>query len=553
MLESLKVQNFALIKEANVEFDNNLNVLTGETGSGKSILIDSINLCLGMRASKDLMRNENEDTIVSIVFKVDDDNVIEQIRQLDIPIDETKKVIIYRKITKDKNISKINDENCTLLKIKEVTELLIDIYGQHDSETLRKNNNHIDFLDEYSGIEVFNLKNKISNLYDEYHLFKDKLNEFNLDERIRLREIDILEYEIKEIEEAKLKEGEEEELAEKYKFINNYKNIFESISATKNILQDVNIDLAIRELKTALKFDKSVENIYNALIDASNIVNDNIKELDDLISDFEYDEKSFDTIDKRLEVIRSVTKKYNNSVSESFKALEEKRIRLNELMNYEDEKAKVIDEINKKYEILLTLCKQLSDLRQKSAIQFENELIKELKDLGFLDVKFNIVISDKKDVSREGIDDVKFFISLNTGEKIKPLSDIASGGELSRIMLSIKTLLSNGMGTETLIFDEVDAGISGITASKVAIKLNKISKNHQVILITHLPQIAAMADHHFEIKKKVINDRTETFINKLDEKGMINEIGRLIGDGDMTPNVISSAKELKNKAKQYKT
>ena len=553
MLESLKVQNFALIKEANVEFDNNLNVLTGETGSGKSILIDSINLCLGMRASKDLMRNENEDTIVSIVFKVDDDNVIEQIRQLDIPIDETKKVIIYRKITKDKNISKINDENCTLLKIKEVTELLIDIYGQHDSETLRKNNNHIDFLDEYSGIEVFNLKNKISNLYDEYHLFKDKLNEFNLDERIRLREIDILEYEIKEIEEAKLKEGEEEELAEKYKFINNYKNIFESISATKNILQDGNIDLAIRELKTALKFDKSVENIYNALIDASNIVNDNIKELDNLISDFEYDEKSFDTIDKRLEVIRSVTKKYNNSVSESFKALEEKRIRLNELMNYEDEKAKVIDEINKKYEILLTLCKQLSDLRQKSAIQFENELIKELKDLGFLDVKFNIVISDKKDVSREGIDDVKFFISLNTGEKIKPLSDIASGGELSRIMLSIKTLLSNGMGTETLIFDEVDAGISGITASKVAIKLNKISKNHQVILITHLPQIAAMADHHFEIKKKVINDRTETFINKLDEKGMINEIGRLIGDGDMTPNVISSAKELKNKAKQYKT
>ena len=552
MLESLKVQNFALIKEANVEFENNLNVLTGETGSGKSILIDSINLCLGMRANKDLMRNENDDTIVSIVFTVDDENVLEQIKQMDIPIDETNKIIIYRKITKDKNISKINNEPSTLLKIKEVTELLIDIYGQHDSENLRKNNNHIDFLDEYSGTEVFNIKNKISNLYEDYKLSKEKLSRFNLDERIRLREIDILEYEIKELEETKLKEGEEEELAEKYKMFSNYKNIFESINNAKNILKENNIDAAIKELKNSLKLNKSLENIYNSLIDVSSIVNDNVKELDDLLSEFEYDEKTFDTIDKRLETIRNVTKKYNNSVSESFNALKEKKIRLDELNNYDEEKEKVIEEINKKYDDLLSICNKLSNLRKNYAKKFENQLIEELKDLGFLDVKFSIVISDKKEISSDGKDEVKFFISLNPGEKMKPLSDIASGGELSRIMLSIKTLLSNSIGTETLIFDEIDAGISGITASKVAIKLNKISKNHQVILITHLPQIAAMADHHFEIKKEVIDDRTETLINKLDNKGMINEIGRLIGDGDLTDNVIKSANELKDKASQYK-
>ena len=553
MLDSLTVKNFALIKEAHIDFKNNLNVLTGETGSGKSILIGSINLALGMRASKDVMRDENEDTVVSIAFDIKDVNLKNEIKELDIPIDDEGKIIIYRKITKDKNIAKINDEPSTLSKIKEITEKLIDIYGQHDGESLRKNAKHIQFLDDFIGEESVVKKESISKLYTELKKSKEKLDSFNLDERIRQREIEILKYEIEEINNANLKAGEEEELSERFKLVSNSKNIIDNLSGALNCLQESNVSKAVRELKDAMKYDDSLENIYQSLVDCDSIISDNVKELDKKIETYDIDEKEFTQMENRLELIRGILSKYNNSYEKAMEEFDLKNKRLVELTDYDEEKKKAKDLVDKNEAKLVKECEALSEIRKKYSKGFIDKLIVELKDLGFLDVKFDINIDRKTEITRDGFDDVTFMISLNTGEKLRPLSDVASGGELSRIMLSIKTILSESYGTETLIFDEIDAGISGITASKVASKLNRIARNHQVILITHLPQIAAMADNHYVIQKSVDKDRTVTTIDELTSEGMINEIGRLISSsGELTESVIANAKELKESALKEK-
>ncbi len=553
MLESLTVKNFALIKDAHIDFKNNLNVLTGETGSGKSILIGSINLALGMRASKDVMRDENEDTIVSIAFYIKDENLIKVLQNEDIPIDYEGRVIIYRKITKDKNISKINDEPSTLNKIKELTEKLIDIYGQHDGESLRKNAKHIQFLDEYIGNKADEKKQSINETYTKLKEAENKLASYNIDERMRLREIDILKYEIDEIEKAEIKKGEEEDLTDRFKLVSNSKNIIESLTEALNCLQESNISKASKNVKDAIKYDDSLDELHKSLIDCDSIVSDCIKELDKKIDTYDIDEKEFSKMENRLEEIRSILAKYNNSFEEMTEEYEKKKMRLLDLNNYDEEKKKSADNVKKIEAKLLKECEELSIIRKENAKTFTEKIINELKDLGFLDVKFEIDIERKSEIGRDGYDDVTFMISLNTGEKMRALNDVASGGELSRIMLSIKTVLSENYGTETLIFDEIDAGISGITASKVANKLNKIAKNHQVILITHLPQIAAMADNHFVISKGVDSNRTITTIEELDDDGMIKEIGRLISSsGELTDNVIANAKELKEMSRKEK-
>lgn len=548
MIESLQVNNFALIKEAHVDFKNNLNVLTGETGSGKSILLGSINLALGMRANKDIIRDENGEASVSISFNIKDNNIINFIKENDIDIEDNR-LIIFRKITKDKNVIKINDKPCTLSKLREITEKLIDVYGQHDGEDLRKDNRHIEFLDEFIGNEVLPLKQNIIRNLDELRKIREKKDSFNLDEKMRLREIDILKYEIDELKNADIKENEEEELSEKYKVLSNSKNIVSSLTTAKSVLEEQDVNIAIREIKNASKYDKDLDNIYKGLLDVDSIISDAIKDLDKRIDSYEIDDFELNKMLDRLNEIRGILAKYDNSLEKANIELGEKTKRLEELIDYDNEKKKVEDEIKAAEKKVKSSCSKLSELRKKYINDFESKILNELIDLGFQDAKFVIDIKEKDAPTRDGIDDVIFLVSLNKGEKIKPLSEVASGGELSRIMLAIKTILSDSFGTETLIFDEIDAGISGITASKVAKKLNRIANHHQVILITHLPQIAAMADSHYVIEKKVIKDRTITSITELDNNGMIDEIGRLISSsGVLTDSVIANAKELKNNA-----
>ena len=553
MISELYVKNFALIREANIDFKNHLNILTGETGSGKSILIGSINLALGKRINKDQILNENEDTVVCLTFDINDQNIIEKLKELDVEVDDNSEIIIYRKITKDKNVSKINDINCTLNKIKEVTELLVDIYGQHDSDDLRNDNKHINFLDDYIGQSIVDIKNDIKSALNDYRTAKSNLEKFNLDESKKLREIDLLEYEVEELENANLKPGEEEELADKYKLLSNSKNLVSSLNNAKELFEDLDISKAIRELKDAVKYDDSISKILDVALDIESLSYDCVKDIDNKLDSYDMDDESLASISDRLSLIRSVLNKYNNNIDIAIKSLNEKKERLKVLNDYDNEKLKAEKKLKDSFNKLLKECDKLTKIRVEKAKQFEADLIEELKDLGFLDVRFNIEFNKKPEPSANGIDDIVFMISLNPGEKQRPLSDIASGGELSRIMLSIKTILSNTVGTESLIFDEIDAGISGITASKVAVKLNKIASSHQVICITHLPQIAAMADSHFMIDKIVKDNKTITNVELLDEEGSINELGRLIGSSDkLTDAVIKNAKELKNNAKKFK-
>lgn len=553
MLESLYIKNFALIKEVSLDFHDHLNILTGETGSGKSILIDSINLALGKRATKDIIREGDNETVISLTFVENNKDVLSILKEMDIPIDEDNKVVIFRKISHNKNISKINDVPCTLTKIKQAGELLIDIYGQHDSEDLRKNAKHIVFLDDFIGDEIIPIKKEITSLYNELKSVKDKLSLFNLDERMRLREIDILTYEIDELKNINIKPGEEEELADKLKLIQNSKNILDSLSTSKNILQNIDMSKVIKELKYAMKYDDSLSELCDMCYDAESIINELSSEIEDKYDNYDVNESDLKNIENRLNSIRTVLSKYHNNVDEALNELKIKEDRLDLLNNYEDDKNKVNEEIKIISEKLENEANKLSAIRKKYSVSFVEKLINELKDLGFNDCRFNIELSKKDIITKDGMDDCIFYISLNTGEKLRPLSDVASGGELSRIMLSIKTILSKTYGTETLIFDEVDQGISGLTASKVAIKLNRISNNKQVLCITHLPQIAAMADSHYEIRKEVSNNRTNTIVKELDNKGMINEIGRLIGSSEnLTENVINNAKELKNEAEMEK-
>ena len=553
MLESLYIKNFALIKEVNIDFRDHLNILTGETGSGKSILIDSINLALGKRATKDIIREGDNEVVISLSFVERDKEILNQIKEMDIPIEDDNKIVLYRRISQEKNLSKINDIPCTLSKIKNVAELLIDIYGQHDSEDLRKNAKHIAFLDEFIGDEIIPIKKDINDLFNKLKIEKDKLSLFNLDERMRLREIDILNYEIEELKNINFKPGEEEELADRLKIVQNSKNIIDSLSTSKSILQNIDLSKVIKELKYATKYDDSINDLCDMCYNAESLINDLSSEIEDKYNNYDVDEYELKKIEDRLNSIRSVLSKYHNSIDEAISELENKQNRLDLLNNYEEDKNKVNKAIENITKALNDKCEELSIIRKKNSIVFVDKLVNELKDLGFNDCRFNIEISKKDIFTKDGYDDCVFYISLNTGEKLRPLSDVASGGELSRIMLSIKTILSKTYGTETLIFDEVDQGISGITASKVAKKLNKISINKQVICITHLPQIASMADSHYEIKKEVINNRTNTIVKELDENGMINEIGRLIGNSEsLTDSVINNAKELKNEAKMEK-
>lgn len=552
MIENLSVRNFALIKEAHIDFKDGLNVLTGETGSGKSILLGSLNLALGMRANKDVIRDDNDETSVTMSFNVTDNDLLEYFKSLDINIDDGR-IVIYRKISHDKNVVKINDEPCTLLKLRSVTERLIDVYGQHDGEDLRKNSKHIEFLDTFIGEDVIKVKKEILKYYDELNEIDKKLSSFNLDERMKLREIDLLKYEIEELTNANIKDGEEEDLTDKFKVASGAKNIIQNLSAAIDLLQNSDLSKALRELKDACKIDNSLDNIYSSLVDADSIISDSIKELDKKMDSYDVDEKELKNMEDRLDQIRSILSKYNNSLETANSELKAKSERLEVLNNYDLEKEKTEAHYQKCKDNLYKAANKLSEIRNKYKQAFEEKIIDELRDLGFLDIKFNISIDKKTEVTKDGIDDVVFYVSLNTGEKLKPLSEIASGGELSRIMLSIKTVLSNNYGTETLVFDEIDSGISGITASKVATKLNKIARNHQVILITHLPQIAAMADSHYVIEKKVNDGRTITSINELDNDGMINEIGRLISSsGELTDKVIANARELKESAMSEK-
>lgn len=550
MLLSLHVKNLALIEETEVEFREGLNILSGETGAGKSIIIGSLNLALGEKAPKEMLRENAEYALVELIFGVENEYQREQLRKLDV-VPEDGQVIMSRKITAARSVGRINSESVSASRMKEVAALLIDIHGQHEHQSLLHKRRHLEILDNYAKDSLEHRREELSQLFREYQGLKKEMQEAVTDEAQRAREASFLEYEIQEIEEARLVPGEDEQLEAEYRRLIHGQKILEAVGTAYELTAgavggaDQQIGRAVRELAAVTAYDSGLETLAEQLSEVDSLLNDFNRELADYQADAEFDREEFDRVEQRLDEINHLKAKYGDSIDKILTEKEQKEQRYETLKNYEqyleDLKARLNDEEAK----LKKVSREVSGIRKSRAEGLAEQVTKALSELNFLDVVFQVEFKELPDYTVHGIDEVEFMISTNPGEPVKPLGKVASGGELSRIMLAIKTILAENDLIETMIFDEIDAGISGRTAQMVAEKMNVIGRNHQVICITHLPQIAAMADHHYLIEKSVVNNTTVSNIHQLNEKESIDELSRMIGGVKVTDTVKKSAEEMR--------
>ena len=557
MLHNLYVKNLALIDEIEVQFQDGLNILTGETGAGKSIILGSINLALGGRYSSDILRSEEEEGYVEATFFVENESQLALLKELDIDIDDGT-ITLSRKLIGKRSICKINGETVSNAQLKEVAGLLIDIHGQHEHQSLLYKKNHLSILDAFAKEQIKDVKEKVEKTYRIYKQYKEELDHANVDERERNKEISFLEFEIQEIEEAQLKPQEDELLEEQYRRMVNGKkitgNLEEAYEYTGNGNQNASdaFSRAIRCLQEAARYDDRASELYNQLSEVDSLLNDFNRELSDYSKSFEFSEEEFYQIESRLNDINRLKSKYGNQVEDILAYCEEQKEKLEKLRDYDTYLAALQERFSHTEKQLKEEAKKLSELRKEEAEVLEKLIRNGLLDLNFLDVKFAIVFEESTQILANGMDDVEFMISMNPGEPIKSLSEVASGGELSRIMLAIKTVMADKDQVETLIFDEIDVGISGRTAQRVSEKMSVIGKNRQVICITHLAQIAAMADAHFAIEKNVENGRTRTTIYRLNAQQEVEELARILGGAEITDTVLQSAAEMKQLAKRTK-
>lgn len=557
MLVSLHVKNLALIDEIEVDFKNHLNILTGETGAGKSIIIGSINMALGGKASSSMVRAGAEYGLVELIFEVDQDRIFDKMREMELPV-EGRQIILSRKIMKNRSVCKINGETVTMATVRELSGYLIDIHGQHEHQSLMSKEKHLDILDQYCKHEIGDTLEEIAQLYKDYKKALDEYNKKDVSQEERARQLAFMEYEKKEIEQADLKKGEDEELEVSYKRYANAQQIVENLQEVHQITAEgmmaVNdqIGHAARQLCKVSEYDTSLKNLLEQLQNIEELVSDFNYQLQDYMGNMEYDEATFMELENRLNLYQNLKMKYGDSVEQImdyYEELEEKILQYKEYDLYLEELQKRVEKKKKAY---LKCAKRLSDCRKKNAYILAEQIKTALLELNFLDVQFEIQVAQKENYSAKGIDDVEFLISTNPGEAVQSLGKVASGGELSRIMLAIKSVLAQQDEIETLIFDEIDVGISGRTAQKVSEKMAVIAKKHQVLCITHLPQIAAMADEHFIIEKSVYAEKTTTHIHSLSQEGSVDELARMLGGAEITDTVRESAQEMKKLAKQKK-
>ena len=557
MLHNLYVKNLALIDEIEVEFKEGLNILTGETGAGKSIILGSINLALGGRYSSDILRNEEEPGYVELTFFVEDEAQILLLKALDVYTEEGM-VTLSRKMIGKRSVSKINGETVSISQLKEVAEILIDIHGQHEHQSLLYKKNHLIILDEFAKDTIKDVKMQVAEAFQTYKKYKEELQEANLDEKERNKELSFLAFEINEIQEANLKEHEDEELEEQYRRMVNGKKITANLEEAHGYTASAShnasdaLSRAIYCLQDAARYDEKANELYAQLSEVDSLLNDFNRELSDYSSSFEFSEEDFYEVEKRLNEINHLKSKYGNTIQEILTYCEEKEETLRKLQDYDSYLEELRRNLSDAEEKVNALSLQLSKMRQEASKELTKAIRDGLLDLNFLDVQFEMVFTGTDHYTSAGTDEVEFMISMNPGEPIRSLGDVASGGELSRIMLAIKTVMAEKDRIETLIFDEIDVGISGRTAQKVSEKMAVIGRNHQVICITHLAQIAAMADAHFAIEKKVADGKTRTNISLLNKEEEIDELARILGGAEITEKVRESAAEMKELAKNTK-
>lgn len=559
MLLNLHVKNLALIEEVDVDFEKGLIVLTGETGAGKSLILGSVNIALGNKASKDMIRKGTDYSLVELTFSVSE-NCAKQLKKYDIYMEEDNIVTVTRKISEGRSISKINGETVNIKTLKNVMSLLIDIHGQHDHQSLLYTKNHLDILDKFAKDSILELKEQIKEEYSKYTKLIKKLEEFNIDEGQKAREIEFAEYEVNEIESANLKPEEDVQVEEEFKKLSNSKEIVSALSEIYNALSyetagglgDI-INKAVMDINSIKGMDEKISQFQTELYDIDNLCRELTSQIYDYNSGMDFNPEYVREVEERLDVINHLKLKYGNSIEEILRYKEEKEEYLEKLNNMTDEMESVKNQISELEGTLNNLCTKLSEQRKKAAKELEVLVKQALVDLNFIAVEFEIQITRKESIGENGFDNVEFMISTNPGESVKPLVKVASGGELSRIMLAIKSILATEDDIATLIFDEIDTGISGQTAMKVAEKMAKISRNHQVICISHLSQIAAMADSHYLIKKTADENSTTTSIKKLTRQQSIEELLRINGGSGITEAGLIHATEMKDMADRTKS
>lgn len=558
MLQNLHVKNLALIDEVEITFDEHLNILTGETGAGKSVLIGSIESALGKKISKDMIRPGAKEAVIELLFWIEDKKLIKEIESFDLEVEDGQ-IFIKRVINEKRSINKINDSTVTLNTLREVSRRLFDLHGQQEHQVLLKEKNHLSMMDHFLSEESRQSLEKCKELSKKYHTISEKIKEISMDDQQRLRELDFLKHEISEIENANLVQGEDEELESVYKKIVHSKDIITSCQAASMLTgydEETSIgnqlSESLRRMQEISHLDPVISGFYEQLLSVEDLLNGFHQELTDYMEDMEFDEQTYQETEERLNVVNSLKDKYGPSIEDVISYGEKARERYDVLSDVEHEIDSLKEDQQKIKEQYMKEAEKLSKERSKVAKKLGSNITKALEDLNFLDVRFEIEMTRKDQISSDGIDQIRFMISTNPGLPMRPVQEVASGGELSRIMLALKSVAAQADGVDTLIFDEIDTGISGETANRVAKKMAVISKDHQVIAITHLPQIAAMADSHYFIRKQTDQKNTQTMITRLNKEDSLKEISRMISGDQRSEASMQHAKEMKTLADQTK-
>lgn len=557
MLTNVHLKNLALIREADMDLTRGLNILTGETGSGKSILIGAVNIALGAKANKGMIRNGESQALVELKFTGLSEEVHAALSELGIEPEEDS-LLITRKIGKESSTARINGENVTLSGLKKITALLVDVHGQHEHQSLLDPSNHLGIVDAFASEQTVTLKKRIAEELDAYRTLRKEYASSDMDEETVRRETELLMHEVKEIEEASLSEGEDERLETEYKRLQASGDILKAVQkAAQNLDEEdggviTRIQNAAKSIEGVVSFDESLKEIASMLSDMDSIAKDVSGSLSHYMDRNRFDAERFHQLTERLDLINHLKSRYGNSIPEILSYAEEASEKLDFYQNYSARKEELLRNMRVHAKELNVLSSELSAIRKDAAEKLEPRIIEQLKDLNFADVRFRIDFQKTEKIGANGFDKVEFLIAANPGEELAPLAKVASGGELSRIMLALKSAAAIEDDIPTLIFDEIDTGISGYTAQKVAEKLDLLSKEHQIICITHLPQIAAMADHHLRICKSVEDGSTISGVTELSDHESEEEIARMLGGAELTEAARANARELKQSARMRK-
>lgn len=557
MLVNLHVKNLAIIDEVEVDFSEHMNVLTGETGAGKSIIIGSINLALGGKFSGDMIRSGAESALVELLFSLDSPEQRQALEALEVPLEDDE-VLISRKLMPKRSVCRVNGETVTKGTLQEIAAIFIDIHGQNEQQSLLHAAKHREILDRYGREDISVLLSQFQESFRIYRKLQQEQQNGQIPEEERLREISFLQYELDEIVQAKLKPGEEEELEEEFRRLSNASAIAEGLGEVHQLVSGGNmaaseqIGAALRSLLRVAEYDGRLQDFAGQLSEIDSLLTDFSRDVAEYMDGFEVDPQAQMDVERRLDTIHGIQAKYGATIEKIQEYADTVQERLTKYEEYDAYRAGLDEKLQKEQEKLDAIASRLSEQRKQYASVLEEKIKDALIDLNFLQVKFQIEVRERGEYAETGMDEVEFMLSTNPGEPMRPIGSAASGGELSRIMLAVKAVLAEQDNISTLIFDEIDVGISGRTAQKVAEKMAFIGGGHQVICISHLAQIAAMADTHYLIEKQNDASHTATDIYPLSEEESVAELARILGGAQITDAVYKSAGEMKALADEQK-